>query len=422
MGKRDHQPYKLHARALAGLPDGEHADGANLYLRVRGNSRTWVVRYVSLTGTRTRMGLGSLHAVTLSDARAKARQVITTLRNPLNPSDPIIERKEVRAAQRLARAKQMTFIQCATALIEAKSHGWRNGKHTAQWTTTLEKHAYPILGTLPVSDVDTALVMKCLDPIWLKTNETARRLQGRIAAVLDWATAHGYREGDNPARWKGHLDKLLADPNKVQKRKHFAALPYQEIAGFMKALRKSEGIGAKALQFTILTAARSGEVRGAKWSEIDLAQATWTIPANRMKAGKEHRVPLSKPAIRLLTDLPVIEGNPFVFPSAQNRPLSDMALTGVLRRLSRQDITVHGFRSTFRDWAAECTSFSRDVAEMALAHSIPNAVEAAYRRGDLYLKRQLLMTEWANYCDKLREDPATVVPIQRTAINANKIG
>lgn len=419
MGKRDHQPYKLHARALMSLPDGEHADGANLYLRVRGNSRTWVVRYVSTNGSRTRMGLGSLQIVTLSDARTKAREIIAKLRNPLKPTDPIIERKAIKAAQRLAQAKQITFMQCATALIEAKSHGWRNGKHTAQWSTTLKKHAYPILGNLPVSSIDTTLVMKCLDLIWLKTNETARRLQGRIAAVLDWATAHGYREGDNPARWKGHLDKLLADPNKVQKRKHFAALPYQEIAVFMKALRKCQGIGAIALEFTILTAARSGEVRGAKWSEIDLAQATWTIPAVRMKTGKDHRVPLSKRAIRLLTDLPIIDSNPFVFPSARNRSLSDTALTGVLKRLGRKNVTVHGFRSSFRDWAAECTSFSRDVAEMALAHSISNSVEAAYRRGDLYLKRQLLMAEWADYCDKVQEQPAKVLSIQRNAINAN---
>jgi len=272
------------------------------------------------------------------------------------------------------------------------------------------------LGDLPIDAIDTSLVVKCLSSIWLKTNETARRVQGRIAATIDWATAHGFRQGDNPARWQGHLDKLLADPTKVQKRGHHAALPYAQMGSFMKTLRKCEGIGARALEFAMLTAARSGEVRGATWPEIDLQKGIWTVPAERMKARKEHRVPLSPQAIDLLKSLPQIEGCDYVFPSRKNeKAISDMTLTAVLRRLNRHDITVHGFRSTFRDWAAECTSFSRDVAEMALAHSIPNAVEAAYRRGDLFLKRQMLMREWATFCDKENVSPAQVLSLVKEA-------
>ena len=418
MPKRDHQPHKLHAVSLTKLSDGEHADGGNLYLRINGNSRTWLVRYTSPSGKRTRMGLGSLDRVSLADARTKSREVVALLSHPTNPVDPITDRKIKKSEMRLANAKRMTFRQCAEALIAVKEKTWTNNKHGSQWHSTLTTHVYPLLGDLPVDAIDTPLVVKCLSAIWLKTNETARRVQGRIAATLDWATAHGFRQGDNPARWKGHLDKLLADPNKVQKRGHHAALPYVEMGSFMKTLRECEGIGAKALEFAILTATRSGEVRGAKWSEIDLQQGIWTIPAERMKAGKEHRVPLSRQALGLLTSLVKIDGCDYVFPSRKNdRSLSDMTLTAVLRRLARDDITVHGFRSTFRDWASECTSFSREVSEMALAHTIPNAVEAAYRRGDLLLKRQMLMRDWAAYCDKVLGSSADVVLLQKGVSN-----
>ena len=256
MSKRDHQPHKLHAIALAKLPNGEHADGGNLYLRVRDNSRTWLVRYTSPTGKRTRMGLGSLDRVSLADARTKSREVVALLSHPTNPVDPIADRQIKKSEMRLANAKRMTFRQCAEALIEVKEKTWTNNKHGSQWHSTLTTHVYPLLGDLPVDAIDTPLVVKCLSAIWLKTNETARRVQGRIAATLDWATAHGFRQGDNPARWKGHLDKLLADPNKVQKRGHHAALPYVEMGSFMKTLREREGIGAKALEFAILTATR----------------------------------------------------------------------------------------------------------------------------------------------------------------------
>ena len=421
MSKRNHQPYKLHSVTLSKLPDGEYADGGNLYLRVCGNSRTWLVRYKRPDGSRTRLGLGSLQSVSLSEARQKAREVLIQIRHPTNPVDPVIQRREVKAAKSAAAASRMSFKQCATALIETKGQEWRHSKSEQQWTNTLKAHVYPVIGEIPVADINTAMVVKCLSPIWLKTNETARRLQGRIAAVLDWATAHGFREGDNPARWKGHLDKLLADPSKVQKRKHFPALPYAEVGHFMKQLRACAGVGARALEFAILTAARSGEVRGALWNEFDFSQAVWTIPAERMKAGKEHRVPLSKAALSVLDGLPRVKGCDYVFPSVRaNTSLSDMTLTAVLRRLDRTDITVHGFRSTFRDWAAECTSFSREVSEMALAHSIPNAVEAAYRRGDLFLKRQVLMAEWANFCTKVPAvDTDAVINFPTGATNAN---
>lgn len=421
MSKRNHQPYKLHSVTLSKLPDGEYADGGNLYLRVVGNSRTWLIRYKRPSGSRTRLGIGSLYSVSLSEARQKAREVLIQVRHPVNPIDPVIQRRNTRAAKSMVAATRMSFKQCATALIETKSQEWRHAKSEQQWTNTLTSYVYPLIGDIPVAEVNTTMIVKCLTPIWLKTNETARRLQGRIAAVLDWATAHGFREGNNPARWKGHLDKLLADPTKVQKRKHFAALPYAEIGVFMSELRKCGGVGARALEFAILTAARSGEVRGAEWTEFDMQLAVWTIPAERMKAGREHRVPLSKAALLVLRALPEVKGCNYVFPSAKaNTSLSDMTLTAVLRRLNRTDITVHGFRSTFRDWAAECTSFSREVAEMALAHSIPNAVEAAYRRGDLFLKRQLLMTEWANVCDKLPSDKKdSVIDFPEGVVNAN---
>jgi integrase len=361
-----------------------------------------------------------LRSVSLSDARQKAREIIAGLKDPSNPVDPVLQRRNVIAAQKLLLANQMTFKQCAEALIEIKSQEWRNKKSELQWSSTLVAHAYPHFGDLPVADITTAMVVKCLNPIWLKTNETARRLQGRISAVLDWASAHDFRKGENPARWKGHLDKLLADPSKVQKTKHFPALPYTEVGSFMKLLRQCDGTGARALEFTILTAARSGEVRGAEWSEFDLQKAVWVIPAQRMKAAKEHRVPLSNDAVALLESLTVIKDCSYVFPGPRSGTLmSDMTLLAVLRRLNRKDITVHGFRSTFRDWAAECTSFSRDVAEMALAHSISNAVEAAYRRGDLFLKRQQLMTSWSNYCNKtLDSTKSNIVNLHGEVMNA----
>jgi integrase len=318
----------------------------------------------------------------------------------------------------------MTFKQCATAYIDAHRLGWKNEKHAAQWASTLEAYANPIFGDLPVQAIDTGLVMKALEPIWRTKTETASRLRGRIEAVLDWATVREFRRGDNPARRRGHLDKLLPQRAKVQKVRHHPALPYAEIGAFMASLRSQEGCAARALEFLILTAGRTGEVIGALWSEIDLAEGVWIVPASRMKAGKEHRVPLSAPAIKVIREqqaaAELVEGrlNGFVFPGGRpGKGLSNMALLKLLERMKRDDLTAHGFRSTFRDWAAEQTHFPRDVAEMALAHTISDKVEAAYRRGDLFEKRRLLMEAWATYCGTVPMRKGEVV-----SLNHGRIG
>lgn len=415
MPKRDHNPFKLAPAKLTKLPDGDHADGGNLYLRVRGNSRTWLLRYKSPNSSRTRMGLGSLSSVTLAQARSTARELLAKIKDPISPVDPIAQRKKAKDAIKLEKARQMSFRQCALACMESLSQGWKNSKHRSQWKNTLDSHVLPIIGDLPVAEVDTPLVLKCLEPIWLTRNETANRVRGRIESVLDWAKAHEFRQGENPARWKGHLDKVLVAPSKIQKTTHFKALPYREIGTFMKELRQCDGVGARALEFTILTAARSGEVRGATREEVDLDHGTWTIPAHRMKAGNEHRVPLSGRAVELLKGMPRTEDS-LVFPSSKlSKPLSDMTLTAVLRRMNRKDITVHGFRSTFRDWSAECTNYRSEVAEMALAHTIKNKVEAAYRRGDLFMKRQSMMNDWADYCETIQVEPPAVISFRKEA-------
>lgn len=416
MAKRDHQPGKLVPITLGKLANGWHADGGNLYLFVRDSSRAWVFRYTAPDGTRKNMGLGSLDTVPLSKARLEAAKLRAQVKDPLNPTDPQAHRRQNKISARLERAKRMTFKQCADTYIEAQRPGWKNPKHADQWGNTLSAYVYPIIGELPVAEIDTPLVIKCLEPIWITKNETASRVRGRIESVLNWARTSSFRSGENPARWKGHLDNLLPAPRKVQKVKHHSALPFKEIGQFMKELRAREGVGARALEFTILTAARSGEVRGATWNEIDLKEATWTIPAERMKSGKEHRVPLSLDAVSLLKDMPKVDGCPFLFPSAKpKQAMSDMTLSAVLRRMEKEGLTVHGFRSTFRDWAAESTSYSREVAEMALAHVIGNAVEAAYRRGDLFEKRRRMMSDWAAYCSRLQQTGANVVTIKGAA-------
>lgn len=376
--------------------EGVYAVGgaSGLYLRVVGKSATWIFRY-SLAGRRRDRGLGPCAELSLADARKKAIDLRQRLREGIDPVDENRAAKQQAAVQQI---KRMTFDQCVTAYIEAHGDGWKNVKHKAQWQSTLDTYAGPFIGSLDVALVDTGLVLKCLEPIWKTKNETASRLRGRIESVLSWATTRGYRSGENPARWKGHLDTLLVKPAQIQKVEHHAALPFADIGVFMAELAKMEGIGARALEFAILTAARSGEVRGAVWSEFDLIAAVWTIPAERMKAKKEHRVPLSQSAIDLLNNLPRI--GDFVFPGArEGRPLSDMSLTAVLRRMDRGDLTAHGFRSTFRDWAGETTAHPREVIEHALAHQLQNKVEAAYAHGTLFAKRVKLMADWAKYCD-----------------------
>lgn len=399
MGKSNHTPGKLAAVALKHLKDGSHADGGNLYLVVRGNSKSWVFRFTSPSGERRRMGLGPLHAVSLSEARKRAAELREQLRHPANPSDPLLARQEAKLALRLGRRRSKTFRDCATAYIEAHQAEWKNSKHTQQWTNTLAQYAYPVVGDIPASEIDEALILNVLTPIWSEKTETAKRLRGRIEAVLDWATFNKFREGENPARWKGHLEHSLAKPSKLAKVKHHAALPYQDLPAFMQKLASRSGMGARALEFLILTACRSGEVRGARWNEIDLTHQLWVIPGHRMKMRQEHRVPLSEAVVELLSRLPQINGSDLIFPSAKTTtPLSNMTLTAALRRCEIGDFTVHGFRSSFRDWLAERTDYPNEACELALAHSVSNKVEAAYRRGDMLDKRFAMMKDWSIYC------------------------
>jgi integrase len=381
---------------------GMYHDGGGLYLQVApSGAKSWLYRYM-LHGNAREMGLGPLHIISLSEARARASEC---RRLRLDGIDPIEARRVKRNEARLEAAKAMTFEACADAYIEAHQAGWQNPKHRAQWRSTLKTYAHPIFGSLPVQAVDVGLVMKVLEPIWYAKPETASRLRGRIEAILDWAAVRGYRKGENPARWRGHLDKLLPARSKVRKVEHHAALPYREMPGFMRRLREQEGIGAQALEFLIMTAARTGEVIGARWDEVDLDEATWTIPAARMKAGKEHRVSLSERAVAIINELAKVRAGDFVFPGRHGlRPLSNMAMLKLLDRMGRDDLTAHGFRSTFRDWAAEQTSFPHEVSEMALAHRVGDKVEAAYRRGDLFQKRRQLMDAWAHYCAKELND------------------
>ena len=312
--------------------------------------------------------------------------------------DPLDARKAQRAAQALEAARTITFEAAAQAYFDAHERSWKNAKHRAQFVSTLQTYAYPKIGKLPVASIDVGLVLKVIEPIWQDKTETANRVRGRIEAVLDWSTVRGYRAGDNPARWKGYIENVLPPRGKIQKRVHHAALPFADLPEFMAALSQRDGVAARALEFTILTAARTGEVIGATWDEIDLKEKTWTVPAGRMKASKEHRVPLSGRALEILQAAPREKNNRYVFIGPRKGGLSNMAMAAVLGRMGRDDITVHGFRSTFRDWAAERTNYPNHVVEMALAHIVGDKVEAAYRRGDLFAKRARLMTDWAKFC------------------------
>jgi integrase len=373
---------KVGRRALV-LPDG-----GNLYLQVtRGNSglrRSWTFRY-EFDGRRYEMGLGALHTLSLTEARDKARTLRQQLLEDVNP---LHARQEARAARRVEAAKAVTFRQCAEQYIAAHEAGWRNARHAAQWPNTLAAYVYPIIGPLPVQAVDTGLVLKCIEPIWTTRPETASRVRGRIEAVLGWATARGYRTGDNPAAWRSHMENLLPARAKVRAIEHHPALPYVEMPAFMVDLLACDSIAARALEFLILTAARSGEVLGAQWNEVDLNNRTWTVPAARTKAHREHRVPLSDRAAEILSKLPRAGARVF--------PVPRTAMIDLLQTL--RPITVHGFRSTFRDWAGDRTAFARDVVEAALAHAVGNRTEAAYRRSDALEKRHQLMAAWATFC------------------------
>lgn len=374
---------------IGALPNGFHAAGGatGLYLKVSSvNARNWILRAV--IGNRRRdMGLGGWPDVSLSDARElarKARQMIA------NGQDPIYEREKAKEGLRVTPS----FSDCAKLTIEAKRPEWKNAKHAAQWASTLNAYAHPSIGNMPVDQVELRDVVNVLSPLWTTKTETASRLRSRIESVLAWATVSGYRKGDNPARWKGNLDAVLAKPSKVSKVKHHTALALDALPAFLMALTEKEGTAARALEFLVLTATRSGEVRGATWSEVE--NGIWTIPASRMKAGREHRVPLSPRASAILNGLSRMAESELLFPAARGGPLSDMALTAVMRRMGTEAVP-HGFRSTFRDWASEKTNYPREVAEMALAHTIGDKVEAAYRRGDLFDKRTKMMADWAKF-------------------------
>jgi integrase len=375
---------------------GLYADGGGLYLQVtESGAKTWIFRFM-MAGKRRDMGLGPLHTISLAEARQAAAEC---RKLKLQGIDPITKRQSERLVARVEVAKVNTFKQCAEAYITAHEPAWRNAKHGSQWRNTLTTYVYPVFGELPVNAVDTGLVMTVLEPIWATKTETASRLRGRVEAILDWAAARKFREGENPARWKGHLDKLLPARGKVQKVEHHPALPYEQIGTFMKALREQEGIAARGLELQILTATRTGEVIGAVWDEIDLENKVWMIPASRMKAGKEHRIPLAPSAISLIETMQKLRVSTYVFPGGKkDKPLSNMAFLKTLERMKRSDLTAHGFRSTFRDWVAEKTDFSTEVAEMALAHTVGDKVEAAYRRGDLFDKRRMLMGAWGQEC------------------------
>ena len=398
--------HRLTAIKVANVRDrGLHPDGGGLYLRVTAaGTKSWIFRFTR-DGRTHDMGLGPVASVSLAKARELAAE---GRRQHLGRVDPIKARAAERAAARPAEGA--TFKECAQQLIAARELGWRNAKHRLQWRSTLAAYAYPILGDVPVAEVTTDLVMQVLEPIWAKKSETASRVRSRTEAVLDWAKARGLRDGENAARWRGHLDHLLAPRSKVQRVRHYPALPYADMPTFIADLRTMTDIRARTLEFTILTAARTSEARHARWDEIHSEQRTWIVPADRMKSGREHRVPLSSGANAILAEMLQIRQNEYVFPGMkQGRPLADKALLLLVRAL-RPGFTVHGFRSTFKDWCAECTSFPTFVSEAALAHVVADKVEAAYRRTDLLEKRRKLMEAWASYCERTS---AEVVPMKR---------
>lgn len=412
-------PRKLHnaltALAVKNADLGRHADGGGLQLLVKETGyRSWVFRFM-LNGKSRDIGLGPAGPGGIS--LADARDLATSLRLKVKAGiDPLEERQKAeavtKAAKQAAKVAGVTFKAMAETHIAANRDSWRNAKHKQQWENTLATYAYPVIGELPVAEIDTPHVLKVLEPIWRDKAETANRLRGRIETVLDSAKARGYRQGENPARWRGHLAQILPARTKLS-RGHHKAMPYDAIPAFVTQLREREAVAALALEFVILTVSRTGEAIGAKWNEIDPDKALWTIPAERMKAGKEHRVPLSPRAVDILESVREL-GSEHLFPGARGDKLSSMAMAMLLRRM-KVDVTVHGFRSGFRDWAAECTGYSHEVAEMALAHAIGNAVERAYRRGDLFDKRRRLMADWAAYCETGGAVRGEVTPIRSLA-------
>jgi integrase len=390
---------------------GMYADGGSLYLRVaKGGSKQWIFRYVT-DGRMRDMGIGPAHTLTLAEAREKARDA-RKLR--LEGLDPIVAKHAQRAAQRATDAKAMTFRQCAEQFIREHEKKWTNAKHRHDWIASLAAYVYPVIGNMPVASVDTPLVLKVIKPLWERAPVTAGRVRGRIESVLGWATVHHYRTGDNPARWTGHLEHALPSRSEISAVKHHVAMPFDQVPAFMGKLEGNSGALAACLRFAILTAARRSEACEARWDEVDLAAGVWTVPAERMKAGEKHTVPLSAPALAILRNMAAIRMSDFVFPgNSAGRPVHGASVAELAKRVADSDATLHGFRSSFRDWASERTNFPREVCEMALAHAIPSAVEAAYRRGELLDKRRKLMDAWAAYCAKIETDAGKVVALAR---------
>lgn len=399
---------EIAAAQLPRLRVGLHAAGGatGLYLRVAPTgARNWILR-VTIGSRRRDMGLGGWPDVPLGEARDRARQARRKIEEGI---DPIEARKSTKGTLR----DTPSFTECAKRTIEAKRPEWKSAKHADQWKNTLDTYAKPFIGNMPVDMVELRHIVEILTPLWSEKTETATRLRMRIEAVLAWATASGFRKGDNPARWRGNLDAVLAKPGKLAKVKHHPSLPFEVLPAFIVDLRERDAITARVLEFAILTAARSGEVRGATWQEVDLDAAIWTIPAERMKSGKEHRVPLSTRAVQLLKEMPRMAGSEFIFPAVRGGQSSDNVFAALLKRMHDANVkaggigyldpkrkkvaTAHGFRSTFRDWASERTAYPRNAAEMALAHTIGDKVEAAYRRGDLFNKRKKMMADWAKF-------------------------
>ena len=410
---------ELSALEVKNLPPGSHAVGgvAGLILEVTPTGgKTWVLRV--RTGTKRReIGLGGYPSTSLAEARNKARETREAIGKGV---DPVAERQAAKAALLAQQASLKTFKWCVDSYLAGMEGQWKNAKHAAQWRSTLETYANPIIGKLPVQSIALPHVLEVLNQpqpdkanaaLWDSKNETASRLRGRVEKVLDWATVHGYRDGLNPARWKGHLDAILKNPGKVQKTEHHKSIPHGEMHTFMSALRQQKGTAAKALEFAILCASRSGEVRGATWAEIDLKKGLWTIPGERMKAGKPHTVPLSKQALQLIAATEPTAGSDLVFPSPRGKVLSDMTLTAVMRRM-QLDAVPHGFRSTFRTWGGEQTAYPRDLLETALAHTLESKVEAAYMHGTQIEKRRKLMQEWADYVELAQGQGDNVVPLK----------
>ena len=408
---------KLTALKVANAKPGKYGDGGGLQLVVKnGGAKKWIFRF-TLKEKAREMGLGSAHTVSLAEARIAAHDCRTQVRAKIDPISARIEAEEESKKEKEKQKTKPTFTTCAAMFIRDNRRGWTNAKHARQWVSTLKIYARPIIGMKPVDTIKTEDILKIISPIWTTKTETAKRVQGRIENVLDYAAALEYCEPMHPARWKGHLDKLLPKPAKVKKIRHHPAMPYNKLPAFMVELSSNESISALALQFLILTATRTKEVLQATHKEIDLKGRTWTIPAERMKAEKEHRVPLSNEAISILEAAPQIQNNPYIFAGMrEGKPLSNMAMLQLMRGMeygvngTRGAYVPHGFRSSFRDWEGEVSSFPRDVAEMALAHTIENKTEAAYRRGDLFAKRSKMMQAWANFCGL--QPTASVTPIR----------